>query len=161
MSRELGNALPGALLSLLEGSDLSARLGRAILAATVDAAGWPHPALLSYGEVVAVDARRLRLATYANSRTAENLRRSGRLTLCLIEAGLACYVKASARELAESPELAGLARFEAIVEQVLVDQAREDREPGARLTRGIEFEDGRPPAELLAAWTAVLRALRA
>ena len=161
MSRELGNELPGALLSLLDGRDLPGRMAKAILIATVDTNGWAHPALLSYGEVVALDARRLRVATYRSSRTSANLRRSGRLTLCLIEAGLAYYVKAQAVEQRADAELPELARFEATVEQVLVDQARDDLEPGARITRGIEFEPGRPAPEALAAWAAVLKALRA
>jgi hypothetical protein len=161
MSRELGNELPGVLLSLLDGHDLPARMGKAILITTVDAQGWAHPALLSFGEVVAIDARRLRLATYGSSSTTSNLRRSGRLTLCLIEAGMAYYVKARALEQQATPRLAGLTRFEATVEQVLADQAREDIEPHAQITRGIEFDAGRPASELLAAWAAVLTALRA
>ncbi len=161
MSRELGNELPGALLSLLDGRNLPARMGKAILITTVDAQGWAHPALLSYGEVVAVDARRLRLATYRSSNTTSNLRRSGHLTLCLIEAGMAYYVKTRALEKQGRPGLPGLARFEATVEQVLVDQAREDLEPEARIIGGIEFDAGRPASEVLAAWAAVLSALRA
>jgi hypothetical protein len=160
MSRELGNELPEALLSLLDGADLPARMGKAILITTVDAQGWAHPALLSYGEVVAIAARRLRLATYGGSGTTSNLRRSGRLTLCLIEAGMAYYVKTRAMEQPASPDLPGLTRFEATVEHVLEDQAREDLEPDARITSGIEFKDRRPAPELLAAWAAVLKALR-
>ena len=160
MSRELGNELPAALLALLDGRDLPSRIGKAILIATVDSQGWAHPALLSYGEVVALDARKLRLATYGSSRTSSNLRRSGRLTLCLIEAGIAYYVKARAVEQQSAPELAGLARFEATVEQVLADQAREDVEPSARITSGIEFETGKNETEQLAAWAATLKALR-
>jgi len=161
MSRELGNELPAALLSLLDGHDLTTRLGKAILITTVDAQGWAHPALLSYGEVVAVDACTLRLATYGSSRTSSNLRHSGRLTLCLIEAGMAYYVKARALEQQASPNLPGLARFEATVEQVLADQTREDLEPSARITSGIEFDAGKPASESLAAWAAALKALRA
>jgi len=160
MSRELGNELPAVLLSLLDGHHLPARMGKAILITTVDAAGWAHPALLSYGEVVAIDARRLRLATYRGSKTSSNLRRSGRLTLCLIEAGMAYYVKTHALEQQAAADLAGLARFEATVEQVLSDQAREDLEPSAKIITGIEFDPGRPASELLAAWAAVLQALR-
>jgi hypothetical protein len=160
MSRDLGNELPGGLLSLLDGNDLSTRMGMAILITTVDAQGWAHPALLSYGEVVAIDARRLRVATYAGSGTTSNLRRSGRLTLCLIEAGMAYYVKTRALEKQGSAKLPGLARFEATVEQVLSDQAREDFEPGARITSGIEFKDQRAASEVLADWTVVLEALR-
>jgi hypothetical protein len=160
MSRELGNELPATLLSLLDGSDLPARIGKAILITTVDAQGWAHPALLSYGEVVAIDARTLRLATYGGSRTTSNLRRSGRLTLCLIEAGMAYYVKTRALERDSSAHLPGLARFEATVEQVLSDQAREDLEPGARISSGIEFKDQRPAAVVLGDWATVLEALR-
>ena len=161
MSRELGRELPGALLSLLDGHDLASRMGKAILIATVDEQGFPHPALLSYGEVVALDARRLHLATYADSRTSFNLRRTGRVTLCLIEAGMAYYVKARAEERQAAAGFAGLARFEAAVTQVLVDQARDDVEPGARITRGIEFDPGKPAADALAAWASMLTALRA
>ena len=39
MSRELGNELPGALLSLLDGRDLPGRMAKAILMATVDTNG--------------------------------------------------------------------------------------------------------------------------
>ena len=134
-------------------------MGKAILITTVDTQGWAHPALLSYGEVIAIDARRLRLATYRSSKTSSNLRRSGRLTLCLIEAGMAYYVKTQALEQQAPPKLAGLARFEATVEQVLSDQAREDLEPDAKITTGIQFAPGRPALELIAAWAAVLQAL--
>jgi len=161
MSRDLGSELPGELLSLLDGHDLLARLGKAILISTVDAQGWAHPALLSYGEVVAVDARRLRLALYGSSGTSGNLRRSGRLTLCLIEEGMAYYVKARAVERQGAALPPGLAAFEATVERVLVDQAREDLEPRARITSGIEFDAGRPASEQLVAWASILNALRA
>jgi hypothetical protein len=136
-------------------------MGKAILIATIDEQGWAHPALLSYGEVVARDARTLRLATYGDSRTSANLRRSGRVTLCLVEAGMAYYVKARAEERPAAGGFAGLAQFEAAVTQVLVDQAREDLEPGARITRGIEFDPGKAPADALAAWASMLKALGA
>jgi hypothetical protein len=161
MSHDLGNELPEALLSLLNGNDLAARLGKAILIATVDAHGWAHPALLSYGEVLAIDARRLRLVIYRSSGTSNHLRRSGRLTLCLIEAGIAYYVKLRATEQPAEPTLSELARFEATVEQVRVDQAREDLEGQARITCGIEFDAGRPASEVLADWQRVHQALRA
>jgi hypothetical protein len=160
MSHDLGNELPPTLLSLLDGSDLPTRIGKAILITTVDVQGWAHPALLSYREVVASDARRLRLATYEGSRTSSNLRLNGRLTLCVIEAGLAYYLKTRALEQQASPKLPGLARFEATVEHVLEDQAREDLEPDARITRGIEFNDRRPASERWADWDAMLNALR-
>jgi len=161
VARALGNTLPDVLLARLSGRDLPARMGQAILIATTDPQGWPHPALLSYGEVVAVDARRLRLATYRSSGTSGNMRRDGTLTVCLIDEGMAYYVKTSVREkqnpMAGFPELA---RFEATVEMVLADQAREDLEPGARLTGGITFDPGCPLQEALQGWQAVVEGLR-
>jgi hypothetical protein len=162
MSRQLGTELPESLLSLLDAHDLPSRAGKAILITTIDARGRPHPALLSYGEVVAIDSRRLRVATYRSSGTSENMRRSGHLTLCLIETGMAYYLKTHAVE-QENPwaPFPALARFEATVEQVLVDQAREDLEPEARITNGIVFETAKPRGKLLAEWASVLNALRA
>lgn len=161
MARPLGDTLPDVLLGLLSGRDLPARMGKAILITTTDAQGWPHPALLSYGEVVAVDPRHLRLAAYRTSGTSGNLRRSGKLTLCFINEGMAYYVKTRVRE--EKDPMAGfpeLARFAATVEVVLVDQAREDLEPGARVTGGIIFRLGGPVEEALRGWQAVVDGLR-
>jgi hypothetical protein len=109
-----------------------------------------------------MDERRLRVATYRSSGTSGNMRRSGHLTLCLIEAGMAYYLKTRAVEQEGQPAgFPALSRFDATVEQVLADQAREDLEPGARITSGIVFEAGKPNGELLAEWKAVLKALRA
>lgn len=161
MARLVGDTLPDVLLALLDGGDLAGRGGKAVLIATTDAHGWPHPALLSYGEMVAVDRRRVRLATYRESTTSGNLRRNGKLTLCLIEAGLVYYVKGEAR--VEQDPMAGrvhLTRFEAAVRAVLEDQAREDLEPGAGVTGGITFGTGRPAADVLRDWQAVVDGLR-
>lgn len=161
MPRALGNSLPDALWELLCGRDLAARMGQAILIATTDPEGWPHPAMLSYGELVALDRRRLRLAVYRASRTSGNLRRDGKLTLCLIGPGMAYYIKTVAGSAQDPMEgFADLTRFEATVEMVLADQAREDLEPGARLTGGITFEPGQPLAEVLQRWQAVVDGLR-
>ena len=161
MARELGNALPDLLCELLGGRDLSARMGQAILISTTDAEGWSHPALLSYGEMVAVDARRLRLALYRTSRTSGNLRRNGKLTVCLIGPNMAYYIKAAAGAPQDPMEgFVHLARFEARIESVLADQGREDLEPGTRITGGILFDPGRPIEETLQGWQAVVDGLR-
>ena len=161
MSRELGNTLPDELCELLSGRNLADRMGQSILITTTDAEGWAHPAMLSFGEVVAVDPRRIRLALYRTSRTSGNLRRNGKLTLCLIGPSMAYYVKTATGE-QQNPmqDFAELARFEATVEMVLADQTREDLEPEATLTGGITFRFGRPVEEALRGWQAVVDGLR-
>jgi hypothetical protein len=149
------------LLERLRGDELAARLGTAVLILTLDGAGWPHPAMLSYGEIVAVDPFRIRLAVHRRSGTADNLRRAGLITLCFVDPGMAYYVKARVG----SPEdpmtgFPSLARFEATVATVLADEAREDSEPGATVVDGIRFALGRSAAAVLRDWRAVVENLR-
>jgi hypothetical protein len=160
MSREIGSALPQTLLARLRGADLGSRLGIAILIATPDEAGWPHPAMLSYGEVVAIDARHIRFAVSRDSRTADNLRRRGRVTFCFVEPDLVVYVKAGAAELAPIAGCARIAGFEALVQAVSCDAAREESEPGARVRDGVRFSLGREEPAVLEDWAVMVRRLR-
>lgn len=142
MSRFLGTILPTRLQEQLNGTQLAAQAGKAILISTVDPQGWPHPALLSYGEMLALGPQSLRLAVYCDGHTADNLRRRGCLTLCFVEADLALYVKAQAIAL---PPLVGfekLAAFQLTVQQVLEDFTRSDVEGSAQLLSGITFRLG-------------------
>jgi pyridoxamine 5'-phosphate oxidase-like protein len=157
VSRRLGDSLPAPLQQRLSGRDLRERMTEAILVTTTDAQGRPHPAMLSYGEVVAIDARTLRFASHRGSTTAANLRERGAITFCLIGPGTAYYLKAQAREL--SPR-ESLARFEARVEDVLADEARADLEGPATIATGIGFLVANPAARL-EAWSAQVADLRA
>jgi len=161
MSRLVGQELPPQLLEQLSGRDLRSRFGRVIPAVTVDAAGFPHPALLSFGEVVALDARRIGLATYADSTTTNNMRRNGRLTLLLVEAEGTYYIKGTVRERPGGLDgFPGLAQWKMHIEQVLEDGTRSDIEGEARIASGIRFGAGAGEAALLKQWEAVVAALR-
>ncbi len=161
MSRAIGPRLPVSLRERLRGDDLAGRMGVAVLIVTADADGWPHPAMVSYGSLVARDSRRIRLAVHRTSGTAENLRRRGRITFCFVEPGMAYYVKAAVGRPEETlqgfPELA---RFEATVEQVLADAARPDSEAGVAVADGVRFSTTRPAAALLREWRRVVDSLR-
>jgi hypothetical protein len=161
MSRWIGPDLPAPLLELLRGDHLEARMGIGVFILTIDGAGWPHPAMLSYGELVALDSRRIRLAVRRTSGTAEHLRRSGRITFCFVEAAMAYYVKATV-DLPQDPMTGfpNLARFEAKIEAVLADEARADSEPGAAVVDGVRFSLGRPAAAVLRDWRMVVDGLR-
>jgi len=120
------------------GPDGIAPFDAAIVLATIDPYGWAHPALVSYGEVLALDAARLRLALHAGSRSARHLRESGRATLVFADDELCVYVKVEALGLPAAPGAQDLARFELVVRDVLEDRA-EGEEAGARLTSGLEI----------------------
>lgn len=145
--------LPDALVRYLDGTDLLLKT-QALRVSTVDAAGWPHAALLSAGDAIAVSPQRLRFAVFAQSTTAANLARDARVTVTLsLDRGM-CELRMHARRLREaSPEVA-LALFEASVDDVRVHVA-----PYADVTTGITFQLHRPDA-VRQRWERQLAALR-
>lgn len=149
MSRSLGSELPPELVSRLGGRDLAAVSSKVIQIFTVDAEGWAHPALLSYFEVVAADARRIRLATYATSTTTANMRRSGKVTLVMIDTRAAYYIKGTATELAPQMRTTDWnTAFECRVTHVLSDEVNEEYEPGAYVASGVTYYNPQRAAEL-------------
>ena len=155
MSRSLGSALPPALLARLSQAGLPSLLGLALPFVTLGADGSLHPMLCSYLEWRAVDARTLRLAIAAGSRSARNLAERGVGTLLLIDPDRTVYVKC--RATGAPRRIGDLARFTLAVEDVLDDRPAE-AEGDARITSGITY---RPLPDLGAPWArAVLAALR-
>jgi len=138
VSRSLGPELPDRLLARLLTADPAEGYGRALVLVTLDPYGRPHPALVSYAELLAVDAGRLRLGLHAGTRSTIHLRDSGRATLVVADAELNLYVKADALPLPPAPADPRLARFELAVRDVLADRA-EGEEAGSFLTGGITF----------------------
>jgi hypothetical protein len=145
--------LPSALLQPLSG-DPESHPGEAIVVATTDERGRPHFALLSRREVVALDHHRVRLATYDDSRTSENMRRRHFVSLLLIEGGAAWFVKCAVREIARPlPGHEGVCAFEATVEHVKKDAVNPSVEQDAEITSPITYrlrgEAGPPAVEAL------------
>jgi hypothetical protein len=160
VTRSLGAALPDRLLARLAAPLDAAPLDLALVLVTVDPYGWGHPALLSYAEVVAQDAARLRLALGAGSRSSRHLREAGRATLVVADAELCAYVKAEALPLPPASAAPELARFELIVRDVLEDRAEGD-EAGARLSAGLTIAWPGGPDAVVARAVRIRDALRA
>jgi len=124
----------------LGGSEIASRASHAILLCTVDADGWPHPAMLSYFEVAAPDRHNLRLAVYNDSRTCANMRERGKATLVVVDAGLVCYISGHVEELVPAMrEAPHNAKLNLRIEQVLFDEPPPDFEPGIQVTSGITY----------------------
>ena len=128
------------LYQRLRGSEIASRASHAILLCTVDADGWPHPAMLSYFEVAAADRHNLHLAVYNDSRTCANMRERGKATLVIVDAGLVCYVRGDAKELVPTMREAPYnAMLNLRIEQVQFDEPPPDLEPGVGVTSGIVY----------------------
>ncbi len=152
MSRSLGKELPADLYRRLEGNDLESCGEKAIAICTVDARGWPHPAMLSYFEVIARDRRNLRLAIGKDSTTTKNMRRNGKLTLLVIDERVAYYIKGHVQELKPAMDSAPHnSKLGMEVEEVLADEADQQSEAGAYVTSGITYKCPRSVADQLKA----------
>jgi hypothetical protein len=131
-------------------------VGFTILLLTTSGEGWPQVAMLSVGEVLAVDDRRVRLALWPGSGTTANLTRGGQATLMLVVGADTYYLRARSRRL---PDLAlpqgPRACFEAEVDDVLVDLVAY-----ATVTSGIDFRLNEPEA-VLPAWREAVSAMGA
>jgi hypothetical protein len=135
MSRVLGKELTEELLERLDGHDVGSHEGKIIPIFTVDESGWAHPALLSYYEIVAKSPSMIEMALWKNSSTANHLRRTGKVTLMIIDKGLNYYLKGSVTELeAEMAGAPAVSRFRLTVEQLI-----EDQEPNAEITTGPTY----------------------
>lgn len=139
MSRSLGPELPPDLTDRLSHAKLSHHLGKALPLITVDAAGLPHPMLLSSLEVRAVDPKTIRIVIGTRSRSAKNLLERQVATLLIVEPERTVYVKARATDgphpVAGLPD-SGL--FVLTVEEALED-APAEWEGGMRITGGMTY----------------------
>jgi len=135
MSQLLGKKLTEALLDRLCGRDVGAYEGKIIPIFTLDESGWPHPALLSYYEVVAKNLTTIDIALWKNSSTAKNLRQTNKITFLITDKGVNYYLKGKVKELqTEIPGVPLQSRFRVTTEQLL-----EDQEPNAEITSGLTY----------------------
>ena len=78
----VSRTLPAAVEHYLDGANLLQKM-QALRLSTIDAEGWPHAALLSAGDMVAMPGGNIRFALFPQSGTVANLARDGRLTVTL------------------------------------------------------------------------------
>ncbi len=135
MSKLLGKVINEELLGRLSGNDIGSKEGKAIIIVTVDEQGWCHPAVLSYCEIVAKSEKQIHIAVGKTSTTGKNLRRAGKITLLVTDAGINYYIKGMAQEIQES---LGSVPFMSLF-RVEVAQLLEDQEPGSPITSGLTF----------------------
>jgi hypothetical protein len=157
MTRSLGDQLPYSLGQLLDGSELANREGLTFLLLTTDDLGWPHMAMLSVGELVAIDPRTLRAGLWLHSSTSNNLTRNGRAMLTLINAGNGYYVRLNAQRGADL-ELGAEGRLAYFV--MRVEDVQEDSADYATLTSGVTFRL-KSPEQVVPRWQHTVDALRA
>jgi hypothetical protein len=138
--RHSAERLDDNLFRRLDGGDADRHEQLAIIVCTVDAEGWPHPAVLSYYEVAASDAATLQIAVYNDSRTCANMRARGRATLIVVDAGLVCYIRGRVTQAAAAMSASSAnARMTMVIDQIVFDEPPPELEAGAVVTSGITY----------------------
>lgn len=146
--------VPPALAAVL-GPGAGVAEGLTLLLVTVREDGFPHVAMLSCGEVVARDERRVALALWPSSSAAANLARDGRATLAAVvdETSWSLRLEARPAGAIETPLAGRLLRFDAVVAAATSDVA-----PYAVLESGVTYRLKDPPS-VLPRWAEVRAAL--
>ena len=134
MSRTRSDRIPPDLLEEFDGEHLEEGIGRAFILATTDEDGTPRPCMLSVGEILVVDDRRVRVLLWAGTHTAANLDRGSRALLCYVGPGTVFYMRGSPRRIGSRDEKP-FARFEVAVESV-----QSDSHPGMPVIDTIRFD---------------------
>jgi hypothetical protein len=165
MARSIGNEIPPAIVSLLSDDAFADWVGvnddwLTILVLSTSNDQWPHLAMVSLGEIVAINPRALRLALWPSSTAATNVWREQRTTLALVHNNAAYYLRCAVRRGADlllPGDVGQLACFGLRVEDVIEDVA-----PYAVLTSGVTFRlnDVEATAERWRETRAALRAAR-
>jgi hypothetical protein len=135
MSRLLEPRIPDDFRLKLCAEDLSDLEGRALLLLTLDEAGFPHPAMLSYREMASPDLNRIRFAIWQKTNTSKNIGCDPRASLIAVDKEMSYYLKGRVRILRKDSEtFEGCSIYEFIVETVL-----EDSEPQLPISTGVEY----------------------
>nr|WP_154886466.1 pyridoxamine 5'-phosphate oxidase family protein [Paenibacillus xylanexedens] len=147
--------LDGELLEWLGGSDLESKQHEAIQLLTVTGGQWPHLAMISMGEVIAISPDCLRLALWQGTQTSMNMMETGKATLIAVHGQRILHIRLEVRLL---PELGDTIhprdRYECNILHIRIDQA-----PYAEITSGITFQL-KDQTGALARWNATIEDLR-
>lgn len=155
MTKPVGDRLPEQVVRAFDGEDLEAKIGPAYLLLTADPDGSPRPCMLSAGEILAVDDRRIRLALWPKTNTSRNLAAGGPALLCFVAPETVLYVRGRPRSLGPSAATR-LERFE-----IEVDSVESDSHTGMPVTQTITFSVGSAdPGEVAQTWRRQLADLR-
>ncbi|MCU7711344.1 pyridoxamine 5'-phosphate oxidase family protein [Priestia sp. JV24] len=128
--------MSNVVYELLNGQDLMHKQHEAMMLLTVGEDGWPHTAMISVGEIVAINRKELRIGLWPNTSTTNNIIRTSKATLVLIYKGKAHYIRFSLKRLKEMPTACyPRERFSA-----RVVSSREDVAKYADITSGIKIE---------------------
>ncbi|MBO0997330.1 pyridoxamine 5'-phosphate oxidase family protein [Bacillus sp. SD075] len=139
--------MPVEVFDLLNGKELADKQHEAMMLLTVSEEGWPHNAMISVGEIVAISRKELRICLWPDTSTTANVIRTQKATLVLFWKGKAQYIRLSLGRLKELPN----AQYQRVRFHAKIVEARKDIAKYAEITSGIKI-DLKNPKEIVERW---------
>lgn len=149
-----GMEMPVEVFDLLNGKELVDKQHEAMMLLTISEEGWPHTAMISVGEIVAVSRTELRIGLWPNTSTTANVIRTHKATLVLFWKGKAQYIRLSIVGLKELPN----AQHQRERFYAKIVDAREDMAKYAEITSGIKIQL-KNPKEVVGRWSETIEDL--
>ncbi|MCK2005654.1 pyridoxamine 5'-phosphate oxidase family protein [[Brevibacterium] frigoritolerans] len=146
--------MPEEIFDLLNGKELVDKQHEAMMLLTVSEEGWPHTAMISVGEIVALSRKELRIGLWPDTSTTANVIRTQKATLVLFWKGKAQYIRLSLERLKALPN----AQYKRERFHAKIIEAREDMAKYAEITSGIKI-DLKNPKEVVERWSATIEDL--
>ncbi|MGR6543114.1 pyridoxamine 5'-phosphate oxidase family protein [Paenibacillus tundrae] len=143
------------LMQWFDGQYLQLKKHEAMQLLTVSEDAWPHQAMISVGELVAISPTVLRIALWSGTQTSQNMERTGKATLIAIIDHQLLTIRLTLRAL--PPLLESVHprdRYEGEIRSIRVDHA-----PYADITSGITFQLKDEPGTLKR-WEETIAELR-
>lgn len=137
-----GMEMPEEIFDLLNGKELVDKQHEAMMLLTISEEGWPHTAMISVGEIVAVSRTELRIGLWPDTSTTANVIRTHKATLVLFWKGKAQYIRLSLERLKELPYV----QYKRVRFHAQIVEAREDMAKYAEIRSGIKIDLKNPKA---------------
>ena len=155
VSTALGDRMPASVMAAFDGERLEDKVGLGYLLVTSDPDGSPRPCMLSCGELLAPDDRRLRVALWSGTHTCANLSRGSACLFCYVAEGVVLYMRGTPRHVGV------LARHHVDCFDIDISSVESDDHPGMPATATFGFAvTGQSVESVVAEWHERLAALR-
>ncbi|MEB8061325.1 hypothetical protein [Staphylococcus xylosus] len=142
------------LQDLLNGKQLAQKQHIAMILQSITSEGYPHSAMVSVGEVIALDSEHLRIALWPQTQTSISLAEKRKSNLIIIYNNMVSYLELDITLLPSlDNEVYERTRFEATIKSIRQDVAKY-----ADITSGITVEM-HEPEQVLNRWNIILQEL--
>ncbi|WP_436945759.1 pyridoxamine 5'-phosphate oxidase family protein [Staphylococcus xylosus] len=142
------------LKDLLNGKQLAQKQHIAMVLQSITSEGYPHSAMVSVGEVIALDSEHLRIALWPQTQTSISLAEKRKSNLIIIYNNMVSYLELDITLLPSlDNEVYERTRFEATIKSIKQDIAKY-----ADITSGITVEM-HEPEQVLNRWNIILQEL--